>query len=1109
MLRKPVFWIVVGLLSVCGCFYALHFFPKAFPLLTVDLKMDRSAALGEASRLFDKYGWGPETGELVASFTHDARAQNFVELEAGGADAVSSLMESNLYHFYAWRVRKYKAHEPNEAILAFTPSGEFYGITEKVADTAQGAALSADDARRIAETFVGAETPIQLDAYTAIETSEEAKQSNRIDHTFVYQRKEEKIGDGYFRLKLVVSGDRVTAINHYIQVPETFTRRYEGMRSANSTIALGAQMAVFLLYGCGGVFVGLFFLLRKRWVLWKQGLYWGVFVAGLGALGEANYLPLTWMYYDTALSAENFFLRQLLVIAGNAVIMAIIYTVSFIAAESLTRRAFPGQIMFWKLWSPGASNSLQVLGRTVGGYPVVAFHLSFVVLFYMVALKYFGWWEPASTLFDPNIIATPFPWLSSVSRALGAGFWEECLFRAIPIAGAALIGDRFGRRKVWLVAALILQALIFGAGHANYATQPAYARMVELIIPSLLFAGLYISFGLLPAIISHFIYDVVLMSLPIFISEAPGIWLDRAMVILLSLTPVWVVLWARWKAGKWSELGTGLLNRAYKPQPVVAKTETKETTDPSAYNASTGRAALIFAAAGILLFVFFSPFSGPVPGLKISRHDAIKKAETYLNHRGIQMDSDWNRLVRITRPGPGQQDSFVWQQLGETTYHSLLGSYLPAPGWEVRFARFEGDPIDRAEEYRVVLDGSGKPVSLSHRLPEARKGAQLSETDAGLLAYKAIVDHYSLSKEDLKLISAEPSQKPARVDWKFIYRHVSGRTLEEGERRLVVLIAGDELTGHGRYVFVPEKWKRDEREKQAVPRVVSTIAAFTWALSLFCAGAFGLIQWSRKKITVKVFSTLFVLLLGLRGIAAINQMPVVIASFSTAQPYGSQLGARIGMILVAALLLSLLASVLTAFSHFQITPTAGNPSRPGLKEGLAVGAGLAGLFAVIDAFEPRLNPLWPRVSPGGFFLPWVSVAAQSFGLYITTSAFVTSLVIFASHNTSSWTKRKGMLSIVSLLMALMISGMGGVSDVPHWLVSGLIVGLVLRWVYVALLRFNPALTMSVVGVVYTLSLVNQGFYTAFPGETIGVAAAIAAIVGVNVYWLRSVAGKQR
>jgi membrane protease YdiL (CAAX protease family) len=53
------------------------------------------------------------------------------------------------------------------------------------------------------------------------------------------------------------------------------------------------------------------------------------------------------------------------------------------------------------------------------------------------------------------------------------GFWEEALFRAVPIAGAALIGDRFGKRNLFIAVAFVVQAIIFGAGHAPYPNQPA------------------------------------------------------------------------------------------------------------------------------------------------------------------------------------------------------------------------------------------------------------------------------------------------------------------------------------------------------------------------------------------------------------------------------------------------------------------------------------------------------------------------------------------------------------------------------------------------------------------------------------------------------------
>src|SRR4029450_8065750 len=160
--------------------------------------------------------------------------------------------------------------------------------------------------------------------------------------------------------------------------------------------------------------------------------------------------------------------------------------------------------------------SKQVLGLTAAGFLLVSVFLAYDVMLYFIATKYFGWWSPAEALLHPDVLATHAPWLSAIANSFQAGFWEEALFRAVPIAGAALIGDRFGKRNLFIVLGFVVQAIIFGAGHAPYPNQPAYARPVELIIPSIGFGLLYLYFGLLPGIILHFTFDVVWFALLIF-----------------------------------------------------------------------------------------------------------------------------------------------------------------------------------------------------------------------------------------------------------------------------------------------------------------------------------------------------------------------------------------------------------------------------------------------------------------------------------------------------------------------------------------------------------------------------------------------------------------
>ena len=54
----------------------------------------------------------------------------------------------------------------------------------------------------------------------------------------------------------------------------------------------------------------------------------------------------------------------------------------------------------------------------------------------------------------------------------------------------------------------------------------------------------------------------------------------------------------------------------------------------------------------------------------------------------------------------------------------------------MRYARFAGDVVDRAEEWRVTVNGDGSIRQLTHLLPEGRPGAKLSRADAQQVVYR-------------------------------------------------------------------------------------------------------------------------------------------------------------------------------------------------------------------------------------------------------------------------------------------------------------------------------------------------------------------------------------
>ena len=224
MTRKPIFWVLFVLVSGASGLFAWRYFAEAFPIVSVHLKMDREAALVAARALAEEHHWGPEGFRQAASFSVDAEVQSFVELESGGTEAFRRMIEGDLYSPYKWEVRHFRAGETTETRVVFTPAGEPYGFRIQLPEDEKGAALSPQEARALAERE-SAGWKAGLEEFGLVEQSQEVRPGGRVDHTLVYERSDVSIGDGRYRLRLVVAGDRLGELTRFVHVTHAFTRR--------------------------------------------------------------------------------------------------------------------------------------------------------------------------------------------------------------------------------------------------------------------------------------------------------------------------------------------------------------------------------------------------------------------------------------------------------------------------------------------------------------------------------------------------------------------------------------------------------------------------------------------------------------------------------------------------------------------------------------------------------------------------------------------------------------------------------------------------------------------------------------------------------------------
>jgi len=1102
MLRKPLFWILFAAASLVAAVLAARYFPVAFPIVSLDIRMDRQAALRAAREVAQAEHLGPAGYREAASFGLDEEVQTFVELEAGGKAAFARMLKGDFYAPYTWQVRHFTPGEPNETLVRFTPDGRPYGFVEKLAELAPGARIPADAARTIAER-TAARWHVDLAAYRLIEQSQQQRPgpAGRLDHTFVYERSNQQIGEGRYRLRLVVSGDRPTALIHFVKVPEAFSRRYEEMRAANMAIGFGSSVAMLVLYVIGGGVIGIFFLLRQRYVLWRQPLAWAAFVALLQALVVFNEWPLAWMTYDTAIPLSSYVGERLALTALALVGMTLFFGLSFMAAESLSRRAFPHHPQLWRVWSRDAASSTPIVGSTVAGYLLVGLFFGYEVLLYFVATRVLHWWSPSEPLFHPNVLAAYLPWFSAAAPSFQAGFWEESLFRAVPLAGAALVGDRIGHRRLLVGIAFVVQAVVFGAGHAPYPNQPAYARMVELVLPSFLFAAVYLRWGLLPGIVLHFTYDLVWFALPLFVVTAPGIWVNRFMVVAIGLAPLWVVLGRRLQAGRWQELTAAYRNSAWQPPAAEGETASTESRRTAATAMTRASVAVLIVAglAGLAAWLAFGSFRDPVPPLTVGRETAVRAARETVERHGVHVGERWHVVASVDNV-PDLAHVFVWRTAGESAYRALLGTYLDEPRWNVRIMTFEGNVAERAEEWNVWISGSGSVVRVRHTLPEARPGAALQEAAARELAQATVKRQFGLDPARLREESAVPSKRPTRTDWTFTFVDKDTWKLPQGDLRVAVTITGDEVADAYRSVHVAEAFERAERNRQ-IPRAIMRAVSGLFVSSIMLAGAVAaLISWTRKRFSTQLFLKLLAILVLIHAVEAANGWAAVPALFSTAEPLGLQILMVAGIAVVGLLISSALVALLAGGADRWSWRRQPLPAGMRTLAVVAVAALAAGVLAFGAWLRSAGPPEWPPLGAAASYVPVAATALQPLAGYLMRTVVLMVLLVGMDRFTQAWTRRHWLAGALLVLSPIVLTSPGGQDGLARWGLAALAEGGVLLVVYLAALRVDLTLLPLAAGTLAVLSMIREGVVRAHPGALPGAAIAVLLLIALAWWW---------
>ena len=451
--------------------------------------------------------------------------------------------------------------------------------------------------------------------------------------------------------------------------------------------------------------------------------------------------------------------------------------------------------------------------------------LALIASFYYATNRWLGWWQPSESLTDPNILGTAVPALAPIALSLQAGFMEECVFRAVPLSLAALIGARFGHRATGdRRSRSSSQALIFGGAHANYPGFPAYSRLVELLVPAMLWALIFLRFGLLPTIILHALFDLALFSIPLFLVDAPGGTCSARWSSPRDSSRWRSSLARRAQPGHGASSPDDLRNAAWQPPTAAAdgapargrRRARPRRADGSRRSSARCRCS---ASPGLGAWVLCTPFHADAPplrtGARASRSAGRCRTEGARRRARTRMDAQLGAATRKQRSGP-RGDSHICLARGRCRG---LPRALSAVFWRRRCGRSATHVRRRRGRSRGGVARHRQPrrdaaVRASRAAGGARR-ARSSTADAALaMAERALReqlgDDRAGARADRRRRTATPG--PHRLDL-----HVRRPRVDVGkggEARCRSTSPATRSCRSGRLVHVPEAWQRAERERE-------------------------------------------------------------------------------------------------------------------------------------------------------------------------------------------------------------------------------------------------------------------------------------------------------
>lgn len=522
--------LVLAVTAIVGAALFFTSVGTLWPLADVDLTRDRDDLVETARSLVESAGYDLSGYRASSRISIDPPALEYVARAFGEARAQEWLRAGLPIVRYDVRFKRHG--DVHTYGVELHPSGDAVAWWRRVEDDDPAPAVTADEARALAERALGEHLAVDLDRFAPVGSSTEIV-SGRTDHRFVFERKWSEDPELREEIRVAVAGNAVSGVSRDVDVPAAFAR--EQRRAAGPEQAL--QTAGFALGAVAVVAAFFVFLTRlKRGTvrLGRSAALAGFVLACLVATWSLDTFRVFAAWEPLWPSWISTF-RYIVEKAAFEIWMTLVLLALVAAGDALDREH--GRRRGDSLWALArgrftdpavglASLRGTMLGFVCGGV------LAAGVLGLAALVGTTSPMQPRGFFFYALNSASPA--FSTLLYFLNVALLEELGYRFF--AGTWIEGWS-GRRSL----AIAIPAAIYGLTHTGLdflpAGEPFWARAVVMTLVGAVWGIAFFRFDALTVILSHWTADLFIFNWPRIASGKPTEVAAAVATIAVPLVP--------------------------------------------------------------------------------------------------------------------------------------------------------------------------------------------------------------------------------------------------------------------------------------------------------------------------------------------------------------------------------------------------------------------------------------------------------------------------------------------------------------------------------------------------------------------------------------------